>query len=283
MDVFTLYVNFVPILFGALIGSFLNVVIVRWPQEQSIVSPRSSCPNCKNMIAWYDNIPVLSFLWLRAKCRHCGEPISWRYPLVEILTAVLSFLVFHRFVADTSRILAVQVGAYLLYFAFVAGLIAITFIDFEHYLIPDVISLPAIPIGIVGVWAIQDMDGALTTVWGSVLGALIGGGSLALLRFVYQLIRRHEGMGMGDVKMMAMLGTFLGAHPALIFVIFVSSFLGSAVGIVMMVLRGKDLKYPLPFGPFLAIGGLVYLLWGYRYAPMFIPTTFHLGAGRLFW
>ena len=119
----------------------------------------------------------------------------------------------------------------------------------------------------------EDIAGALTR-RSAILGAVLGGGSLLLLRGIYYLIRRQEGMGMGDVKMLAMLGAFLGHHPALLFIIFVSSFLGSVAGIIMMVLYGRDLKYPLPFGPFLALGGLVYLLWGYEIAPDFLPTSF---------
>ncbi len=273
MDWITVYANVVVAVFGAIIGSFLNVVIVRWPEEQSIVKPRSACPRCGHVIAWYDNVPVLSFLLLRGRCRYCKEPISWRYPLVEILTATLSVLVFHRFVEDVHAIRLGEVGAYLLYFGFVAGMVAITFIDLEHYLIPDMVTLTSIPVGILGVWAIQDVPGVPTTVRGAVFGALIGGGSLYVLRLLYQLIRKDEGMGLGDVKMMAMIGTFLGPHPALVFVVFVSSFLGSVVGITMMVLRGKDLKYALPFGPFLAVGAVVYLLWGYAYAYRLLPIA----------
>ena len=273
MGWFSVYINVVVAVFGAIVGSFLNVVIVRWPKEQSIVRPRSACPRCGHAIAWYDNLPVLSFLLLRARCRNCGEPISWRYPLVELLTAGLALLVFHRFVDDIQHISVGQIGAFLLYFGFVAGMVAITFIDLEHYLIPDMVTLTSIPVGILGVWAIQDVPGVPTGVRGAVLGALIGGGSLYLLRILYQLVRKDEGMGLGDVKMMAMIGTFLGPHPALVFVIFVSSFLGSVVGVVMMALRGKGLKYALPFGPFLAVGAVVYLLWGYAYAVKFLPIA----------
>ncbi len=267
----SVYVNVVVVVFGAIVGSFLNVVIVRWPKEQSIVKPRSACPHCGRMIAWYDNIPVVSFVVLRARCRHCGGPISWRYPLVELLTAAFSLLMFHRFVGDVQHPSPGQVGAYLLYLGFVAGLVAITFIDLEHYLIPDLVTLTSIPIGILGVWAVEQVPGVPTDVRGSVIGALIGGGSLYLMRLIYQLIRKDEGMGLGDVKMMAMIGTFLGPHPALVFVIFVSSFLGSVAGITMMALKGKDLKYALPFGPFLAVGAIVYLLWGFRHAARLLP------------
>jgi len=269
----TLYFNLLPVFFGALVGSFLNVVIIRWPEERSFVGGRSSCPRCDLQIAWYDNIPIISFTLLRGRCRGCKAPISWRYPAVEAVTALLAWLTFRRMIPDLNHIEKVQVAGFLLYFGFVAGLIAITVIDFEHYLIPDIISLPSIPIGIVGAFVLEWAGGGIITGKSAVLGAILGGGFLMLLRVVYQLIRKQEGMGLGDVKMLAMLGAFLGHHPALLFIIFVSSFLGSISGILMMVIKGKDLKYALPFGPFLAIAGLLYLLWGYTVAPLFIPTV----------
>ena len=273
MSALALYIDGMVLLFGALIGSFLNVVIIRWPREMSIVKPRSSCPGCQTMIAWYDNIPILSWIILRGKCRTCGTSISVRYPMVEALTAFLSWLTFVRFVPTLADLSLASILTYLFYFAFVSGLIAITFIDLEHYLIPNEISLPAIPIGILGAWGLDLLGGESVGIRSAALGALAGGGSLWLLREVYYRIRGHEGMGLGDVKMMAMLGAFLGLHPALIFIVFVSSFLGSVVGITAMVLHGKDMKHPIPFGPFLALAGLIYLYWGETLAPLFIPLA----------
>lgn len=271
MSPLELYLLAVPFVFGCLIGSFLNVVIVRWPEERSIVTPRSSCPKCGNFIAWYDNIPLISWTVLRGKCRHCDNPISIRYPLVELLTGVLSVLTFQRFIPTPLQLSEVGVVSWVVYFALVAGLVAITFIDFEHYLIPDEISLGGIPVGIVGVGILQWMGGGIIDIQSSLLGVLFGAGSLMLVRTAYYLVRKQEGMGLGDVKMMGLLGAFLGAHPALLFILFVSSFLGAVIGILVMVLRRQDLKYALPFGPFLAIAAVIYLLWGWQYASLLAP------------
>lgn len=275
MNLLEIYLHALPLIFGALIGSFLNVVIVRWPEERSIITPRSSCTQCGTMIAWYDNIPILSYLILRGRCRQCGTGISARYPLVEALTAVLSWLTFQRFIPTPFDLSAVNVGAYVLYFALVAGLVAITFIDFEHYLIPDEISLGGIPVGILGVTVLEWMGGGIIDWKSSVLGALLGAGSLLAVRGIYFLVRKQEGMGLGDVKMMGLLGAFLGYHPALLFILFFSSLLGAGIGIAVMLLRKEDLKYALPFGPFLAIAAVFYLLWGWEYASFFLPTQLY--------
>lgn len=266
----TLYWFMSTFLFGAVVGSFLNVVIARLPEEQSVVSPRSRCPRCETPIAWYDNIPMVSWLILRARCRSCQLPISIRYPLVELLTAVLSVLTFHRFVANPALMTVEGVALYLVYFSFVAALIAITFIDFDHYIIPNEISYPGTALGLLAVAGLDYLDFGQLTWQSSLMGALIGSGSLLLVMGLYWLVRRVEGMGLGDVKLMAMLGAFLGAHPALLFILFVSSFLGSVVGIGMMLFKGKDMKYALPFGPFLAGSAVVYLLWGHLIVPLFL-------------
>ncbi|MFM7204709.1 MAG: prepilin peptidase [Myxococcota bacterium] len=268
-----LYLHVLPLLLGALIGSFLNVVIVRWPAERSIVTPRSACPVCETPIAWYDNIPLLSYAILRGRCRHCGTSISWRYPAVEALTAFLCWLTFQRFIPTPMHFEGPQVAAWLLYFALVAGLLAITVIDFEHYLIPDEISLGGIPVGILGVLGLDYLGSGIIRFEESVLGAIIGAGVLAAVRGLYFLLRKQEGMGLGDVKMMGLLGAFLGYHPALMFIIFVSSMLGSVVGITLMLVRKEGLQYALPFGPFLAIAGVIYLLGGSHYAAVFIPMS----------
>jgi leader peptidase (prepilin peptidase)/N-methyltransferase len=276
VDLWILYLNSLPVVLGALIGSFLNVVIGRWPEGKSVVRPHSACPRCDAPIAWYDNVPVFSYLALGARCRYCRTFISPRYPLVECLTALLSWLTFLRFVPDPGHVGGAQVAEYLFYFAFVAALIAITFIDFDWHLIPDEISLWGIGVGIVGVTALDRAGWGIVPWWSSILGAVLGAGVLLMVRLAYYLVRRREGMGLGDVKMLAMMGAFLGVHPALMFIIFVSSFLGSVVGILSMVLFRRDLKYELPFGPFLAIGGLLYLLWGYRVVELVIPADLPL-------
>lgn len=237
----------VSIIFGAMVGSFLNVCIHRLPKEESIVRPGSHCPKCKTPIRFYDNIPLLSYLLLGGKCRHCKAPISIQYPIVEAITALSSFFLFITFGVSLS---------FFYYFSFVAALIAITVIDLYHQIIPDVISLPGIVIGLLGSLVIPQI-----TFWSSLIGVISGGGSLFLVATVYQWLFKREGMGGGDVKLLAMIGAFLG-WKAVILTIFLSSFIGSIIGITVMLIKGKDFKYAIPFGPFLALGAVISLFWG---------------------
>ena len=237
----------ISIIFGALIGSFLNVCISRLPNEESIVSPGSHCPQCQAPIRFYDNIPLLSYLLLGGKCRNCRTSISIQYPLVEGITAGMSLLLFLRFGPTLS---------YLVYFCFVAGLIVITVIDLYHQIIPDVISLPGIIAGLLGALVIPQM-----TFLNSIAGALLGGGSLFAVATLYQWVFKREGMGGGDVKLLAMIGAFLG-WKAVILTILLSSLIGSVIGIAIMVVKGKDFKYAIPFGPFLSLGAVIALFYG---------------------
>ncbi len=239
--------NVASIVLGAIVGSFLNVCISRLPKEESIVRPGSHCPKCKTPIQYYDNIPLLSYLLLGGKCRHCKAPISIQYPIVEAITALSSFFLFITFGVSLS---------FFYYFSFVAALIVITVIDLYHQIIPDVISLPGIVIGLLGSLVIPKI-----TFWSSLIGALSGGGSLFLVATVYQWLFKREGMGGGDVKLLAMIGAFLG-WKAVILTIFLSSFIGSIIGITVMLIKGKDFKYAIPFGPFLALGAVISLFWG---------------------
>jgi len=237
----------VSIIFGAMVGSFLNVCIHRLPKEESIVRPGSHCPKCKTPIRFYDNIPLLSYLLLGGKCRYCLATISIQYPIVEAITALSSFFLFITFGVSLS---------FFYYFSFVAALIAITVIDLYHQIIPDVISLPGIVIGLLGSLVIPQI-----TFWSSLIGVLSGGGSLFLVATVYQWLFKREGMGGGDVKLLAMIGAFLG-WKAVILTILLSSFIGSIIGITVMLIKGKDFKYAIPFGPFLALGAVISLFWG---------------------
>jgi len=230
-----------------MIGSFLNVCISRLPKEESIVRPGSHCPKCKTPIQYYDNIPLLSYLLLRGKCRYCQASISIQYPIVEAITALSSFFLFITFGVSLS---------FIYYFSFVAALIAITVIDLYHQIIPDVISLPGIVIGLLGSLVIPQI-----TFWSSLIGVLSGGGSLFLVATVYQWLFKREGMGGGDVKMLAMIGAFLG-WKAVILTILLSSFIGSIIGITVIFIKGKDFKYAIPFGPFLALGAVISLFFG---------------------
>ncbi len=236
----------VSIIFGALVGSFLNVCILRLPKEESIVWPGSHCPHCKHPIKFYDNIPLVSYMLLKGRCRHCHSPISFQYPLVEGITALGSLLLFMKFGPSLS---------YLFYFLFVAALIVITVIDLYHQIIPDVISLPGIGVGLLTSLMIPQI-----TFLTSLIGTLLGGGSLFLVATIYQRLFKREGMGGGDVKLLAMIGAFLG-WKAVILTIFLSSLIGSITGIIMMLLKGKDFKYAIPFGPFLSVGAVVALFY----------------------
>jgi leader peptidase (prepilin peptidase)/N-methyltransferase len=237
----------VSIIFGALVGSFLNVCIFRLPKEESIVWPGSHCPLCKKPIKFYDNIPLISYLLLRGKCRYCKGVISMQYPLVEGITALGSLILFMKFGPSLS---------YLFYFSFVAALIVITVIDLYHQIIPDLISLPGIGVGLLASLIIPQI-----TLFNSLIGILLGGGSLFLVATLYQWLFKREGMGGGDVKLLAMIGAFLG-WKAVILTILLSSLIGSISGIIIMVLKGKDFKYAIPFGPFLSLGAVIALFYG---------------------
>ena len=239
--------SIISIILGAMVGSFLNVCIYRLPKEESIIWPRSHCPTCKKMIRFYDNIPLISYLLLRGRCRYCKGPISLQYPLVEGVTALSSLFLIIKFGPSLS---------YLFYFAFVAALIAITVIDLYHQIIPDGISLPGIGVGLLASLVIPQI-----TFFNSLMGILLGGGSLFLVATLYEWIFKREGMGGGDVKLLAMIGAFLG-WKAVILTILLSSLIGSTTGILIMILKGKDFKYAIPFGPFLSLGAVISLFYG---------------------
>ena len=239
--------NYFVFIFGAVVGSFLNVCIFRLPAKTSIIKPLSQCPHCHHPIRFYDNIPIISFIVLRGKCRDCDGKISWRYPLVELITAVLSLMLFLQF-GLTLR--------FLIFFIFTAVLIVITFIDLDHQIIPDVLTLPGIPIFfLLAIFVVK-------IPWlEALIGLLIGGGVLFAIAFVYELLTKREGMGGGDIKLLAMIGGFLG-WKSLIFVLLVSSFTGAIVGITAMIIKKQDMKYAVPFGPFLSAAAVAYLFWG---------------------
>lgn len=235
------------ILFGSLVGSFLNVCIARLPKGESIAFPGSHCPHCGHPIRFYDNIPILSYLHLKGRCRDCGRPISVQYPVVEAVTALGSLWMFLRYGITLS---------YLFYFSFFSAMVVITVIDLYHQIIPDAISLPGIGVGLVSSLVLPEI-----TLKDSVIGVLLGGGSLFVVATGYQWLFKREGMGGGDVKLLAMIGAFLG-WKAVILTILMGSLLGSVVGIAVMLIQGKNMKYAIPFGPFLAAGALVSLAYG---------------------
>ncbi len=245
------YDPYIPVilsaLLGAVVGSFLNVCIYRIPEGRSIVFPASHCPVCSQPIRWYDNVPIISFLILKGKCRKCAQRISPLYPFVELLTALMAVLLFRKYGLSLDFLFA---------FLFTCALIVITFVDLKHQIIPDVITLPGIPLFALA--AIFFMD---ITIKDSLIGILAGGGFLYLVAITYQLVTKREGMGGGDIKLLAMLGGFLG-WQSIWFIIMAGSIVGAVAGISVMIWKGKDTRYPIPFGPFLSAAAMGYLLWG---------------------
>lgn len=232
---------------GLCVGSFLNVCIYRLPSSQSIVHPRSKCPQCGTPIAFYDNLPLLSYLWLKGHCRHCRVRIGLRYPIVELLGGLFALATFLKF--------GLTVEA-LIYYAFIASLLVITFIDLDHRIIPDIITLPGIPIFFAASFAIPTV-----TYRDALIGILTGGGSLFLVAWTYHLITKKEGMGGGDIKLLAMMGGLV-AWQGVLFTIFVSSLVGTLSGLAVMLQSRKGLKLAVPFGPFLSIGCITYIFFG---------------------
>jgi leader peptidase (prepilin peptidase)/N-methyltransferase len=237
----------IAVLFGLAVGSFLNVCIVRLPEDESIVAPGSHCRSCRAPVAWRDNIPVLGFVLLGGRCRHCGAPFSPRYAVVEVVTGVLFGVVAMQ---------GLPLGESLLQMAICAAMIVITFIDIDHFLILNVITYPAIALAPVLAWLVGHI-----TVTESLVGIAVGGGSLWAFAWTYEKLRHREGMGLGDVKLLAMIGGLLG-WEATMFSLFAGSMLGSAVGLVSMILSRRGLDLEIPFGPFLAAASLLYMFVG---------------------
>jgi leader peptidase (prepilin peptidase) / N-methyltransferase len=233
-------------LLGLCVGSFLNVVIYRLPLGQSLATPPSRCRKCGYSLQWFDNIPVVSWMLLRGRCRKCGVSVSWQYPLVELITAVLFLLV-----VWLTPVSPLMVSRLLL----VCILIALFGIDLEHQILPNSITLPGIVIGLLlSLIAPPGWKDAL-------IGALIGGGILYAIAGAYYLWRREEGMGMGDVKMLAMIGAFLGWKAVLVTLV-LASFSGAVIGVMLLSAQRGGMKFALPFGTFLSIGALIAMFVG---------------------
>ena len=277
------------LLFGLIIGSFLTACVYRIPfgrekgpptleelsddytgagepeqtsvseaeEGMSLLEPRRSiCPQCKKQLLWWHNIPLVSYLLLRGKCGFCGARISFRYPLIEGLSASFAVLSLYAYGLTPTA---------LVVFAFCAALIAISFIDIEYYIIPDVISYPGITVGIIlgainHFYHIFDLP-VVPDIWSSLIGFVLGGGVLLFISEVYFRLRNRVGLGMGDVKLLAMTGACFGVEGAL-FSMFVGSLVGSVIGVLLMIFRGKNMSYQLPFGPYLALGTILYLFSG---------------------
>lgn len=235
------------LLFGLALGSFLNVCIYRIPLKKSLIMPPSSCPHCRERIRFYDNLPVISYLILLGKCRKCHQKISIQYPLVELITGLLSVsLVIKHGISVHS----------VLFLLFCTSLVVISFIDLRHQIIPDVISLPGIVIGM----AFSIFSGYIPWL-DSLIGILAGGGSLYLIAVAFERLTGKEGMGGGDVKLLAMIGAWMG-WKALPFIILFSSLVGIILGGGSLLLSRQGLQAKIPFGPFLALGALAYFFFG---------------------
>jgi leader peptidase (prepilin peptidase)/N-methyltransferase len=255
-------------LFGLLIGSFLNVCIYRWPRDLSVVHPRSACPRCEHPIAWYDNIPVLSYMILRRQCRYCGAPIHWRYPFVEVITGLaFAFFVYNDGLSPEA----------LKYCVFSAILIALVFTDLDTLLLPDELTLGGLLIGLAFAVFVPVPDTTFHILAGlfgfepgpraamlgeALLGAIVPAGSIWFGGWLFEKLRHKEGLGFGDVKMLAMIGAFLGIRGALLTII-LGAVTGSIVGLIFIRVTGKDASsYQLPFGTFLGAAALIAAIEG---------------------
>lgn len=253
MNNITLYI--IVFFFGSVVGSFLNVCIYRMPRNLSIIIPSSRCPSCNNPIKPLDNIPLVSYIFLGGRCRACKARIPFRYPLVELLNAVLYILILWRFGFGWHT---------LIYFVFCSALIVITFIDLDFQIIPDKITLPGIPTGIVfGGFFLLDpfMRHVPLGIESSLIGACAGFGFYYLVAKVGTRIFKKEAMGGGDIKLMAMVGGFLG-WKGVILTTFLGSFSGAIIGVLLILLKGREWGSKIPFGPYLALGSVITLFYG---------------------
>ncbi len=269
---YVLYAGF-SVLAGLALGSFWNVCIARWPEDRSVIRPRSRCPSCGTPIEARDNIPIVSWLLLGRACRTCRWPIPARYPLIELLGGLIGFLVFRRFVPGPDQLLPENMLAATLYFGFASALIIAAFVDLRHRIIPDEVSSYAVPVGILGALVLETAGytgwlsiGVRQAVLGALLGGVFFGGIAASVIF----LTGREGLGWGDVKLFAMIGAFLGPHPAIIAVGLAASITGAVVGLVSLAWYKRRMF--LPFGPALAGWALVYVLYGDLLLRRFLPS-----------
>jgi len=243
---------------GTLFGSFANVCVYRLPQRLSIVFPGSHCPCCQESLRPWHNIPLLSYVLLGGRCATCKMAISPRYPLVELGNGLLYVVLCHHYHFSVQGVV---------FALFATALLIVSCIDLAHTIIPDAITLPGIVVGLgTSLWLTP------VGVGNAVLGVLVGGGLFLLMAVLSVLILQREGMGGGDIKLIAMIGAFLGWHAVLV-TIFLGAVLGALVGTVLMLLRRQGRKEPLPFGPFLATGALLAMVWGETILTWYFPRT----------
>ncbi len=246
------YLNVFMFLLGLVVGSFINVVIFRLPRGLSIIRPRSFCPSCRRPIPWYENIPLLSFIFLRGRCARCHGPISLQYPLVELLTGLVFWYLFRSYGLSLN---------FAFYVYFFCGLIIISGIDFSHQLIPDVITIPGVVLGVI----MQILQGTWLL---GVLGAGFGGGLILLLRVLGGWAWKKEVMGMGDVYLVTMIGAYVG-FPDIILAIFFAALAGALAGVIYCLSARKRLGETfIPFGPFLGLGGILVIVLNLHLVPI---------------
>lgn len=259
-------IHAVVFIFGTIVGSFLNVCIVRIPNGESILRPPSHCPKCKRRIPFYCNVPLLSYIFLRGRCHSCGEAIAARYFFVELLTGLFAAALYHRFGLGFEF----WVG-----FIFIGALIAISFIDLDVRIVPDVISLPGIVLGLLfslgGYLLVSASGGLVPTPLSSLLGIIVGGGFLLATAWIYEKLTGVEGMGGGDIKLLAMIGAFLG-WPSIPVTLFFASLVGSLVGLSCMLATGAGRRLALPFAPFLCSGAVLFIFFGERLIQLYLPN-----------
>ena len=282
LDLSPYFVALVVFIFGLLIGSFLNVVIHRLPLGESIVFPGSHCPSCNAQIKWYDNIPLFSYLvLLRGRCRNCRAPISPVYPAVELLVGCLYLALF---IVHKDQVAAGSWLPLLADIVFVSLIVPLVFIDLRYKLLPNAITYPGLVLLVVlralappswflshtpRLFGLEDAPIWVVSLFGSLFGAAVGGGSLWLVREAYYRLKHVEGMGLGDVKMMLMVGAFLGWQLTFL-TIFVGSLLGSFIGVLLILLRGGSMKMQIPFGVFLGPAAIVALFAGRQFIEWYI-------------
>lgn len=262
-----IFLDVYALLLGLVTGSYLNVVIYRLPRELSTVLPRSRCPACGSQIRAWDNIPVLSWFLLRGRCRDCRAKISLRYPFIEALTGALFVASVERFGLSFDALVAAL---------FCCLMITLAMIDIDHFLLLDRITLPGVVVGIVAqLWLSGGFLSPWPGLWGGLIGAAVGGGILLAAYGGWWLLRREEGLGLGDVKMLAMMGAFLGWRGVLVSLL-VSSLAGSLFGLTMLAVGRGSLRTKIPFGAFLAVGGLVALFFGPALIALYLESAFGL-------